>query len=149
LKKTTILKGYSLDEAKFKRICGILGLDEDEIPSVMMDDFEMVLGWFAADKALSDTDAKKQYDEIKESRGQGVDLSGSMQQAFEVLVQEELGPVVAEAPRILAQRKQEIYTMLCSAADQYVLRELRKMKTTQTYPVLIEDNQPALPKGNG
>jgi hypothetical protein len=148
LKKTTILKGYSLDEAKYKRICGVLDLDEDEIPSVMMDDFEMVLGWFAADKAMSDADAKKRYDEIQESREDETSpFVHEAVQAASSLVEQEMRDMVAKTPEMIDRIKRQYFAGIVSIAGNVLQREMKNMKPA--YPVLIEDNQPALPKGNG
>jgi hypothetical protein len=144
--KTNIIKGYSLDEAKYKRICSVLGVEGDEFPSVMMDDFEMVMGWFKADNALSDADAKARYAEIEKSRKDSGDMSGVVEQAVEAareLIEHEMTEMVAHTPRVVEQIKRQYYAGIYAIAGNVVLNEVRGMK--RAYPVLV-DESPALPE---
>jgi hypothetical protein len=144
--KTNIIKGYSLDEAKYKRICSVLGVEGDDFPSVMMDDFEMVMGWFKADNALSDADAKARYAEIESSREDSGDVSGVVEQAVEAareLVEQEMTDMVADTPRVVQEIKRQYYSGIYAIASNVVLQELRGMK--KAYPVFAEES-PVLPE---
>jgi hypothetical protein len=139
--KTNIIKGYSLDEAKYKRICSVLGVEGDDFPSVMMDDFEMVMGWFKADNALSDAAAKVQYAEVESSREDSGDVSGVVEQAVEAargLIEQEMTDMVADTPRIVEEIKRQYYSGIYAIASNVVLQKLRGMK--KACPVFDEES---------
>jgi hypothetical protein len=145
--KTNIIKGYSLDEAKYKRICSVLGIEGDEFPSVLMDDFEMVLGWVNANAALPDKDAKARYAQIQESREDDGDVSAVVEQAVEAargLVEQEITDMVADTPRLIKNIRQQYLAGIYSIAGNTVVRELKTMNSV--YPVFV-DESPALPEG--
>jgi hypothetical protein len=140
MKKTNVIKAFGLDEAKYKRICSILNIEGDDFPSVMMDDFEMVLGWFNADKALSDVEAKARYAEIEESREDSGDASGIVEQAVEAareLIEQEMTDMVADTPRVVQNIKRQYYAGIYAIASNVVLQEIRGMK--KAYPVFAEE----------
>jgi predicted transposase YbfD/YdcC len=148
MQKANIIKGYSLDETKYKRICAVLDTEGEDFPSIMVDDFELVLGWFNADKSLSDANAKARYAEILSSREDSGDVNDVVEQALEVareLVEEELVGMVSDTARVIDDIKRQYYAGIYAIAGNVVRRELQSMKK---YPVFVEE-QPALPEGQG
>jgi hypothetical protein len=140
MQKTNIIKGYGLDEVKYKRICAVLGVEGDEFPAVMMDDFEIVLGWFNADKALTDAEAKEKYAVIEKSREDSGDVTSVVEQAVEAasgLIREEMAEMVANTPRVIENIKRQYYAGIYSIAGNVILNEVRSMK--RAYPVFPEE----------
>lgn len=144
MRKAAILKGYSVDESKYKRVCFVLGVNESDFPSDSIDHFEIVLGWFEKEKGLQDADAKARYE--KELR---VPLSASemVDKALEPylpVIETRAAELIATTENILSDLQQKYVSAVYAVAGKAMIRESEKMRS---YPMLNDEKSASLPPG--
>jgi hypothetical protein len=136
VQKTTILKGYSIDESRYKQVCSVLEVDESNIfPLCMIEDFEEVLGWFNADKGLNVKSAITRYQELKASRPKGIsEAVGAALEASRERIEYEVAEVYGQTEAIVSDIKQQFISGIYAIAGNVLLREAQKMRVTPAYP---------------